>query len=145
MVPSHASSDSSETDEPVYPHAMASSLAGLPVRPQGAQNGTAEDDQESTTAASNGAKAQSGQLKDFLDLAVRWKVGEQRAFATEACRFGSVGWPGLIPYTFCRPLAPALPPTSALYVASAPLGASAACAKPLTKYPHLTASRAEAP
>lgn len=80
MAPSHASSDSSEADEPVYPHAMASSLAGLPVRPQGAQNGAAEDDQESTGAAANGAKAQSGQLKDFLDLAVRWKVGEQRAF-----------------------------------------------------------------
>ncbi|ORY89027.1 hypothetical protein BCR35DRAFT_191034 [Leucosporidium creatinivorum] len=69
MAPSHASSDSSEADEPVYPHAMASSLAGLPVRPQGAQNGAAEDDQESTGAATNGAKAQSGQLKDFLDLA----------------------------------------------------------------------------
>lgn len=68
MAPSHTSSDSSEADEPVYPQAMASSLAGLPVRAPGAANG---DEGKDANGAANGAgKAQSGQLKDFLDLAV---------------------------------------------------------------------------
>ncbi|KAL8278430.1 hypothetical protein RQP46_009120 [Phenoliferia psychrophenolica] len=69
MAPSHSSSDSSETDEVAYPHALASSLAGLPVRVPGA-NGShpaagAQEGAEDTT------KAKSGQLQDFLDLATR--------------------------------------------------------------------------
>lgn len=64
MAPSAPSSSSSSADEPVYPHAMAASLAGLPVRIKQEDNSNAVD------SNANGGKAKSGELKDFLDLAV---------------------------------------------------------------------------
>jgi hypothetical protein len=62
------SSTPSDQDEAAHQNSnpMASSLAGLPVRPQA--NGSAGSGEG---AGAVGAKAQgSGQLKDFLDLAV---------------------------------------------------------------------------
>lgn len=70
MAPSHSSADSSEGDEPQYPHALASSLAGLPVRVAGGGLTSAAAAQESAEDATAGSRAKSGQLKDFLDLAV---------------------------------------------------------------------------
>lgn len=64
-----SSSDAGDSTTTAPPHALASSLAGLPVRvaTDGAEpteaNGTAQ-------TGTNTNKAQSGQLKDFLDLAV---------------------------------------------------------------------------
>lgn len=68
MAPSAPSSSSSSADEPVYPHAMAASLAGLPVRIK------QEDKSNAVESNANGGKAKSGELKDFLDLAVSFRI-----------------------------------------------------------------------
>lgn len=77
------SSTPSDQDEAAHQQAnpMASSLAGLPVRPQA--NGSAGSGEG---AGPVGAKAQgSGQLKDFLDLAVS-RI--HKAAGNELCEFG---------------------------------------------------------
>lgn len=68
MAPSQThSSDSSEADEPVYNsqhQGLASSLAALPARTTTTTvEGTEAENGDST-------KAKSGEMKDFLDLAV---------------------------------------------------------------------------
>jgi hypothetical protein len=84
-----ASHSSSEEEEPVYPQALASSLAGLPVRVAGAS--AAGDDKADAAGATNGAgKAQSGQLKDFLDLAVSVLVLDVGKGGTELTGDGDV-------------------------------------------------------
>lgn len=73
---SHSSSASSEADDPVYGqhHPLASSLAGLPLRASLLED--THDGSDANAAGLNGTatavngKAKSGQLKDFLDLAV---------------------------------------------------------------------------
>ena len=62
MAPARTSADSSENEDKSAP--LASSLAGLPVR------GDA-DKQQQQNGQADPSKPQSGQLKDFLDLAVR--------------------------------------------------------------------------
>lgn len=69
MAPNPNSADSSSENEDKSAH-LASSLAGLPVR--GAAAAAADSDKkENGQATDASSKAQSGQLKDFLDLAVR--------------------------------------------------------------------------
>ena len=68
MAPSHASSESDDA----APNAMASSLAGLPVRAQQPSNTAQANDQSDEAAHVSANKVQSGQLKDFLDLAVSY-------------------------------------------------------------------------
>lgn len=66
------SSSPSEQGETAYPNQMASSLAGLPVRPSQPSSGSSQAEGNSSQPGAIGAqKAKgSGQLKDFLDLAV---------------------------------------------------------------------------
>lgn len=81
MAHSPSSTHSSEPDDKAYPHGLASSLAGLPVR--AVATGAAVED-ASDAASANGAAAahptaKSGQLKEILDLADGVRVGPARS------------------------------------------------------------------